>query len=275
MRQRSAPTATCCGRWPRRLVSSSARLASTTTTTTRRSRSVTRRRAAVVSFTFGCPPEATIEHCQRSGARVWVTVTDVDEATTAAGRGADALVAQGAEAGGHRGSFVDDDDEPATLLDLLADILGALPTASIVATGGLMTGGDAACAPPAQRPPNSVRRSFAARRQPRAMFTGAPCSPRRTLCSRVRSPGGWHGASPTPGPRAWTTGAFRLSRVTPRHRGPARPRPRRCYSQPCQPRPGLATCAAAATYPPATSSPRSPLNCAPPVDCRRRAPEPV
>lgn len=105
---------------------------------------VTRRRAAVVSFTFGCPAEATIERCQRSGARVWVTVTDVDEATTAAGRGADALVAQGAEAGGHRGSFVDDDDEPATLLDLLADILAALPTASIVATGGLMTGGDVA-----------------------------------------------------------------------------------------------------------------------------------
>ena len=112
-----------------------------------------------------------------------MTVTDVDEATTAAGRGADALVAQGAEAGGHRGSFVDDDDEPATLLDLLADILAALPTASIVATGGLMTGGDvAACSPPAQRPPNSVRRSFAARRQARAMFTGAPCSRRRTLC---------------------------------------------------------------------------------------------
>jgi len=105
---------------------------------------LTRRPPAVVSFTFGCPDEATIERCKRAGARVWVTVTDVDEATTAVGQGADALVAQGAQAGGHRGSFLDDDDEPIPLLDLLGEIRAALPTAPVVATGGLMTGSDVA-----------------------------------------------------------------------------------------------------------------------------------
>ena len=79
-----------------------------------------RRPPDVVSFTFGCPSETAIDRLRRAGVRVWVTVTDVDEATIAAGRGADALVAQGAQAGGHRGSFLDDDDEPSPLLDLLA-----------------------------------------------------------------------------------------------------------------------------------------------------------
>ncbi len=88
-----------------------------------------RRPPDVVSFTFGCPSDATIERLQHASVRVWVTVTDVEEATIAVGRaGADALVAQGAQAGGHRGSFVDDDDEPSPLLDLLAAVRSALPT---------------------------------------------------------------------------------------------------------------------------------------------------
>src|SRR6476659_1640522 len=81
---------------------------------------VIERRPAVVSFTFGCPDEDVIERCRGAGVRVWVTVTDVEEARTAAARRTDALVAQGAEAGGHRGSFVDDDDEPVPLFDLVA-----------------------------------------------------------------------------------------------------------------------------------------------------------
>jgi nitronate monooxygenase len=98
----------------------------------------------VVSFTFGCPTVTVIERLRRAGIRVWVTVTDVEEATTAAGRGVDALVVQGAQAGGHRGSFDDDDDEPSPLRDLLVAVHGALPAVPIVATGGLMTGGDIA-----------------------------------------------------------------------------------------------------------------------------------
>ena len=60
----------------------------------------------VVSFTFGCPsPIARSTPLQAAGCAVWVTVTTAAEAVSAAEAGADALVVQGVEAGGHRGSF--------------------------------------------------------------------------------------------------------------------------------------------------------------------------
>jgi nitronate monooxygenase len=62
---------------------------------------------AAVSFTFGCPDRAVIGRVQRAGSEAWVTVTTVDEARAAAVAGADALVVQGSEAGGHRGAWVD------------------------------------------------------------------------------------------------------------------------------------------------------------------------
>jgi nitronate monooxygenase len=99
-------------------------------------------RPAVVSFTFGMPQPATIARLHDAGVEVWVTVTDLEEARAATSRGADALVVQGAEAGGHRGSFVDDDREPlplAALLDLVREL--AVP---LVATGGLADGAAAA-----------------------------------------------------------------------------------------------------------------------------------
>src|SRR3954462_1505092 len=61
----------------------------------------------VVSFSFGCPAAGDVEDLHRAGAAVWVTVTTADEARTAAAAGADALVVQGTEAGGHRASFDD------------------------------------------------------------------------------------------------------------------------------------------------------------------------
>ena len=62
---------------------------------------------AVVSFTFGCPESAIIDDLQRRGCAVWVTVTGPGEAGRAGEAGADALVVQGIEAGGHRGGFDD------------------------------------------------------------------------------------------------------------------------------------------------------------------------
>jgi nitronate monooxygenase len=72
-------------------------------------------RVAVVSFTFGCPPSEVIQRLHERGIAAWITVTEVDEALLAAGAGADALIVQGVEAGGHRGSFADTDfrDGPA------------------------------------------------------------------------------------------------------------------------------------------------------------------
>ncbi|MGZ4388932.1 MAG: nitronate monooxygenase, partial [Gaiellaceae bacterium] len=66
-------------------------------------------RVPVVSFTFGCPPREVVERLHDAGAAVWVTVTEPAEAETARDAGADALVVQGVEAGGHRGTFADED----------------------------------------------------------------------------------------------------------------------------------------------------------------------
>lgn len=103
----------------------------------------------VVSFTFGCPAAADVSALQEAGTEVWVTVTSVDEARRGAAAGADALVVQGPEAGGHRGTFtnVDHADDPG-LLELLDRVVrecaGVSGGPSLVAAGGLMTATDVA-----------------------------------------------------------------------------------------------------------------------------------
>ncbi len=64
----------------------------------------------VVSFVFGCPAPGVIAALHSNGTSVWVTVTSPAEARQAEDAGADALVVQGYEAGGHRASFADDDE---------------------------------------------------------------------------------------------------------------------------------------------------------------------
>ena len=95
--------------------------------------------APVVSFTFGCPARELVERFHGAGSEVWVTVTDVAEAEEAAAAGADALVVQGVEAGGHRGSFADDRPGDYGLLALLQLVRAAVPL-PLVATGGIATG---------------------------------------------------------------------------------------------------------------------------------------
>lgn len=97
-------------------------------------------RIPVVSFTFGSPtPEIVAELHDRDTA-VWITVTNVAEARQAIAVGADGLVAQGTEAGGHRAYFGDDaDHEEYGLLVLLA-LLGTHTRLPLIATGGIMNG---------------------------------------------------------------------------------------------------------------------------------------
>ena len=101
----------------------------------------------VVSLTFGCPTPSQVNRLQSSGSAVWVTVTTVGEARAAQRAGADALVVQGVEAGGHRGGFDDAHPGDIGLLALLqlvhAAVNDALP---MVATGGLITGRGVAAA---------------------------------------------------------------------------------------------------------------------------------
>jgi nitronate monooxygenase len=58
----------------------------------------------VVSVTFGLPRAGEVRALQRAGTRVFVTVTTVAEAGAAVDAGADALVVQGSDAGGHSGT---------------------------------------------------------------------------------------------------------------------------------------------------------------------------
>ena len=93
----------------------------------------------VVSFTFGMPSPEDIDRLRAAGSEVWVTVTSPGDAAVAALGGADALVVQGVEAGGHRGGFDDADQACAwsllPLLELVAD--AGVP---LVAAGGLAAG---------------------------------------------------------------------------------------------------------------------------------------
>jgi nitronate monooxygenase len=96
-------------------------------------------RVPVVSFTFGCPDPAAVAGLREAGAAVWVTVTDADEALAAAHAGADALVVQGVEAGGHRATFDDTAPNDFGLLAAL-QLVAAASQLPRVATGGLATG---------------------------------------------------------------------------------------------------------------------------------------
>jgi nitronate monooxygenase len=101
----------------------------------------------VVSFTFGCPPPDAVDRLRRRGTAIWVTVTSPSEARQAVDHaGADALVVQGVEAGGHRGSF-DDRREPADVgLLALLQLVAAEVDVPLVATGGIATGAGVAAA---------------------------------------------------------------------------------------------------------------------------------
>jgi nitronate monooxygenase len=97
-------------------------------------------RIPVVSFTFGCPEAAVVDRLHAHGATVWVTVTESDEARIAAAAGADALIVQGVEAGGHRGSFTDADGIGEVPLMPLLERVSAITELPLVAAGGIMDG---------------------------------------------------------------------------------------------------------------------------------------
>ncbi|MFJ3665020.1 nitronate monooxygenase [Streptomyces sp. NPDC090106] len=96
----------------------------------------------VVSFHFGVPTPEALESLRRVGTRTFVTATTAEEALAVERAGADAVIAQGVEAGGHQGTHRDLPETEGAgigLLSLLAQIREtvALP---VVAAGGLMRG---------------------------------------------------------------------------------------------------------------------------------------
>ena len=63
----------------------------------------------VVSFHFGLPAPDLLQRVRSCGAKVLSSATTVDEARWLEAHGVDAVIAQGLEAGGHRGHFLSDD----------------------------------------------------------------------------------------------------------------------------------------------------------------------
>jgi nitronate monooxygenase len=66
-------------------------------------------RPAVVSFHFGLPSAELLARVKAWGSKVLSSATTVDEARWLEAHGADAVIAQGLEAGGHRGMFLSED----------------------------------------------------------------------------------------------------------------------------------------------------------------------
>jgi len=96
----------------------------------------------VISFHFGLPTPDLMARVKRTGAIVLSSATTVDEAIWLAERGCDVIIAQGAQAGGHRALFLSDDltQQPNTF-DLLTDIVARVDV-PVVAAGGLADAAD-------------------------------------------------------------------------------------------------------------------------------------
>ncbi len=103
-------------------------------------------RPKVVSFHFGLPSRESIDALHTAGVVLLATATNLEEGRAVAAAGIDAVVAQGYEAGGHRGVFDPDlpDDRLGTLA--LARLLVKGLDIPVIAAGGIMDGaGIAAC----------------------------------------------------------------------------------------------------------------------------------
>jgi nitronate monooxygenase len=85
----------------------------------------------IVALSFGSPA-AAIEKARAGGAKVMCQVQSIDHARQAVDAGADVLVTQGNEAGGHTGTM--------NLLPLLVSVVDAYPDIPVMASGGIASG---------------------------------------------------------------------------------------------------------------------------------------
>ena len=92
---------------------------------------------AVVSFHFGLPTAELLARVRTWGAKILASATTVDEARWLEAHGADAIIAQGVEAGGHRGIFLSDDlTTQVGTIALLPQIVHAVKV-PVIAAGGI------------------------------------------------------------------------------------------------------------------------------------------
>lgn len=94
-------------------------------------------RPEVVSFHFGLPERGLLDRVRATGARIVSSATSVDEALWLEAQGCDAVIAQGYEAGGHRGIFLADDiGTQAGTMALVPQVVDAV-TVPVIAAGGI------------------------------------------------------------------------------------------------------------------------------------------
>jgi nitronate monooxygenase len=95
-------------------------------------------RPPVVSFHFGLPSAESVQRIKDWGGKILATATTVEEAVWLEAAGADAVIAQGWEAGGHRGMFLTDDlTTQMGLFALLPQVVQAVKV-PVVAAGGIV-----------------------------------------------------------------------------------------------------------------------------------------
>jgi enoyl-[acyl-carrier protein] reductase II len=87
----------------------------------------------VVAFFWDDPPDEWLSRLRAAGSHIWFQVGSVDEAKAAIRRGADGLVVQGSEAGGHNRAA-------AATFSLLPAVIDAVPSVPVVASGGIADG---------------------------------------------------------------------------------------------------------------------------------------
>lgn len=139
-------------------------------------------RPAVVSFHFGLPPQEWIERLKAAGIVLLACATHLDEARACVAAGVHAVVAQGYEAGGHRGIFEREHDDRLGTLALLGSVVPAL-LVPVIAAGGIMDG-------------RGIRAAFALGAQAVQMgtaFIGCPESAANAAYrAALRSEKAWH-----------------------------------------------------------------------------------
>jgi nitronate monooxygenase len=94
-------------------------------------------RPGVVSFHFGLPEKNLVARVRATGAKILSTATTVQEAQWLEGEGCDAIIAQGVEAGGHRGMFLTDDiSTQIGTLSLAPQVVDSVKV-PVIAAGGI------------------------------------------------------------------------------------------------------------------------------------------
>ena len=118
----------------------------------------------VVSFHYGLPEAALVKRVQAAGCKVMSSATTVAEARWLEANGCDAVIAQGYEAGGHRGMFLTDDlATQVGTFALVPQIVDAVRV-PVIATGGVSDARGIVAALALGAPPcRSARRSCSAR----------------------------------------------------------------------------------------------------------------